>query len=306
MTEQDKKWSSYGFRILLSTVSHPFEYAKVLIQIGYEPIPPRPSTTFFGKPALKLPNIFEYVKHIKTVDGFSGCYRGLESKVCGSLLSAIATQKVIEYLEVHKNEEEDGVEDEDVEVARRKKFIRTIRNDILTRATTILVSQPFHVITVRMMAQFVGRELRYRGIFGSIGEIYRQNGILGFFSGLIPRLLGDILTVLMANSLTYAINTYVVEEKELQVYTSATMMFIATAVTYPFQVVSNCMAVTRSGLMAGSPPLMPHYGTWIDCWNDLSSRNQLKRGSSLIMRYYVGPQLSLRNEIIPKISTFKN
>lgn len=61
-------------------------------------------------------------------------------------------------------------------------------------------------------------------MFGSIGEIYRQNGILGFFSGLIPRLLGDILTVLIANTLTFVINTYIVEEKDLQVYTSATMM----------------------------------------------------------------------------------
>ncbi|KAL3275310.1 hypothetical protein HHI36_020077 [Cryptolaemus montrouzieri] len=295
---QENKWSSYGFRILLNTVSHPFEYAKVLIQIGYEPIPPKPSTTFFGKPALKLPNIFEYVKHIKTVDGFTGCYKGLESKVCGSLLSAIATQKVTEYLEVNRNDDD---EDEDVEIARRKKFIRTIKNDIITRATTIIVSQPFHVITVRIMAQFIGREIKYRGIFGSIGEIYRQNGLLGFFSGLIPRLVGDILTVLMANTLTYVINTYVVEEKELQVYTSATMMFLATAVTYPFQVVSNCMSVTRSGLMAGSPPLMPHYGTWVECWTDLSTRNQLKRGSSLLIRYYVGPQVS----IMPKMTNLK-
>ncbi|XP_045462917.1 mitochondrial carrier homolog 2 [Harmonia axyridis] len=304
MTEQhENKWSTYGFRILINTVSHPFEYAKVLIQIGYEPIPPKPSTTFFGKPALKLPNIFQYVKHIKTVDGFTGCYRGLESKACGSILSAIATQKVTDYLEMNRNDEDD--DELDVELLKRKRFIRNTRNDIVTRATAIIVSQPFHVITVRIMAQFIGREVKYRGIFGSIGEIYKQNGLLGFFSGLIPRLLGDILTVLVANTLTYVINTYIVEEKELQVYTSATMMFIATAVTYPFQVVSNCMAVSKSGLMAGSPPFMPHYGTWVNCWTDLSNRNQLKRGSSLLVRYYVGPQFSVDSKMMPKMSSLK-
>lgn len=289
MTElEENKWSSYGLRIILNTVSHPFEYAKVLIQIGYEPIPPRPTTTLFGKPALKLPNVFEYVKHIKSVDGFSGCYRGLEAKVCGNWLSAIATQKVADYLEVNKSEEDEG---EDAEILKKKKFIRSVKNDIVTRATAIVVSQPFHVITIRIMAQFIGREVKYRGIFGSVGEIYRQNGILGFFSGLFPRLLGDILVVLLANTLTYVINSYVIEEKELQVYTSATMTFLATALTYPFQVVSNCMAVTNSGIMGGSPPIMPHYGSWLECWTDLSSRNQLKRGSSLFIRYYVGPQV---------------
>lgn len=47
--------------------------------------------------------------------------------------------------------------------------------------------------------------------------------MLGFFSGLIPRVLGDILSVLLAGGLTYAINRYLVEEKELKVYTAATM-----------------------------------------------------------------------------------
>ena len=59
-----------------------------------------------------------------------------------------------------------------------------------------------------------------RGVFGSIAEIYKQNGILGFFSGLIPMLIGDILSVLLASCLTYGINKYLIEEKELQNYTS--------------------------------------------------------------------------------------
>lgn len=290
--DHENKWSNYGLRIMLNGLSHPFEYAKVLIQIGYEPIPPKPTTTFLGKPALKLPNIFEYVKHIKTVDGFSGCYRGLGPKICGNLVSAVATQKIAEWLESRdKEEDEESDVDDDPAIERRKKFMRTVKNELITRTTAIIVSQPFHVITIRIMAQFIGREIKYRGIFSSVGEIYKQNGILGFFSGLIPRLVGDILCVLFANSLTYVINSYMVEERQLQVYTSATMTFIAAAITYPFQVVSTCMSVTNSGLMAGSPRLMPHYNSWLDCWTDLSNKNQLKRGSSLLIRYYAGPQV---------------
>ncbi|XP_064212092.1 mitochondrial carrier homolog 2 isoform X2 [Tribolium castaneum] len=291
--DNENKWSGYGLRIFLNTLSHPFEYAKVLIQIGYEPIPPHSSKTLLGKPALKLPNIFQYVKHIKSVDGLSGCYRGLGPKVCGSLINLVATQKMMEYLDLNQQDEE---EDTDVEENRKQKFLKCLKGDIITHTTAIIISQPFHVITIRIMAQFVGKEAKYVGVFGSIGEIYRQNGILGFFSGLIPRLIGDILSVLLASSLTYVVNKYLIEEKEIQNYTSAAVcnhisQMVSSSIMYPFQVVSNCMAVSNSGLLAGSPPYMLHYNTWIDCWNDLSSRNQLKRGSSLLVRYYKGPSL---------------
>jgi carrier protein len=55
------------------------------------------------------------VKHIKTVDGLSGCYRGLGPKVCGNLISVVATQKMIDYLDLNRAEEE---EDTDVEENR--------------------------------------------------------------------------------------------------------------------------------------------------------------------------------------------
>jgi len=36
------------------------------------------------------------------------------------------------------------------------------------------------------------------------------------------------------------------------------------------------------------PPHMPVYTSWIHCWSHLSQTNQLKRGSSLLIRYYTG------------------
>lgn len=54
---------------------------------------------------------FFLVKHIKSVDGFSGCYNGLAPKVCGNLLSAIATQKLLDYLEPPKDDDDDFEEE---------------------------------------------------------------------------------------------------------------------------------------------------------------------------------------------------
>ncbi|KAF5276505.1 hypothetical protein FQA39_LY06574 [Lamprigera yunnana] len=291
--KRGNNWSNYALRNVVSAASHPLEYAKVLIQIGHEPIAPR-STTLFGKPALKLPNIFEYVKYIKSVDGFIGCYRGLLPKVCGNVASAFASQKVLQHMDFDKDEIDDEL---DEPTNRKEVFLRSVKKDLVTRTTAIIISHPFHVITIRIMAQFVGRETTYNGLFTSIYQIYQDSGIMGFFCGLVPRLLGDILSLLLASTLSYVVNTYVFDDRELQMYTSATMSFVASAIMYPFQVVSICMGVNGTQLAAGSPPNMPIYNSWLDCWSDLSRRNQLKRGSSLLMRYYVGPQVIISGRI---------
>lgn len=32
--QKDNKWSNYALRVIVNTASHPFEYAKVLIQVS--------------------------------------------------------------------------------------------------------------------------------------------------------------------------------------------------------------------------------------------------------------------------------
>lgn len=44
----------------------------------------------------------------------------------------------------------------------RKKFIRTLKRDLISRISAIVICHPFHVIALRMMAQFVGKETKYR------------------------------------------------------------------------------------------------------------------------------------------------
>lgn len=39
-----------------------YTYSVKMLQIGHEPISPKPTVTLFGKPALKLPNVFTYSK----------------------------------------------------------------------------------------------------------------------------------------------------------------------------------------------------------------------------------------------------
>lgn len=56
---------------------------------------------------------FFSVQHIKQVDGFGGCYRGLTPKLVGSVIGVIGSEKVVKKLGLdgtHEDDEKDEVE----------------------------------------------------------------------------------------------------------------------------------------------------------------------------------------------------
>ena len=57
--------------------------------------------------------------------------------------------------------------------------VEKIIHETSERMAILVVTQPFQVLAVRCMAQFVGGENKYNGILSGFGEIYRENGILG-------------------------------------------------------------------------------------------------------------------------------
>lgn len=287
------EWFELFGRLGVTAIGYPIEYVKVLIQIGHEPLPPKPTRTLFGRPALALPGVFTYMKHIKKVDGFTGLYRGLMPKLCTNLLSGFTYRVVIERLP--DLDPDELLNKPDSELTNEQKiciFVHGLIKETAARCVQIIASHPLHIITIRTMAQFVGREEQYGGLFGSIKEIFQQDGILGFFSGLVPRMIGDILVLWVGASTAFFINAFVVDEETLKGYVRSSMAYLASALFYPFAVVSNVIVVNNCGLKAGIPPNMPIYANWYDCWSHLSAIGQLKRGSSILWRYYSGPYIS--------------
>lgn len=145
------------------------------------------------------------------------------------------------------------------------------------------LTQPFHVVSVRMMAQFVGQETAYRTVTQSLYEIWSNEGILGLFSGLPAKLVCDISCLVLSSSTIYLIQKYMTERKS-NGQVNAFVQFVWSSVLYPMQVVSTCMAVTGSKLALGNPPHMKVYSSWIGCYNDLTLAGEQKRGSSLFFR----------------------
>lgn len=155
----------------------------------------------------------------------------------------------------------------------------------MAHSTTTVLTHPFHVITLRYMVQFIGREAKYCELRDSTVTIYREEGILGFLAGLIPCLLDDIISLWLCNSLAYPVNTYALDGgvstmNEMKRYPSCHRIF-ASMLTYPFVLVSKPMDVNNCGLAGGSPPYSPIYTSWIDCWCMLQKEGNMSKGNSL-------------------------
>lgn len=286
-----------------SAVSHPFQYAKVLIQLGHEPLAARSTRTLLGRPALAYPSVFHYVGHIRRKDGFTGLWRGLTPKLCSLALQHVTQERFYQNYppepELSEQTEEELSDEE-----KKARFLKMTLRDIACKITCVVVTQPLQVIGVRAMAEFVGGDNKYSGgltfgLYGGLCEILKENGVLGLWSGLIPRLLGEVGVLVTTAGLTFLVNNYVITEKEMKQYTGHVAGFLAGSLFYPFQVVSTCMTVSGSGLLMGLPPRMPLYTGWMDCLQQLKAKNQLKRGSSLLFRYYSGPQRIVGDRVIP-------
>lgn len=117
----------------------------------------------------------------------------------------------------------------------------------------VVISQPFQVISIRMMAQFVGQETQYTGVLGSFREILAQDGIGGLFSGLAPRLANEIGCLVLVNGTSYLICKYLVKDPMVQAYCSTLTSYVFQSIFYPFQVVSACMSVSGTKCVYNGP-----------------------------------------------------
>jgi mitochondrial carrier len=159
-------------------------------------------------------------------------------------VSSHFSEKIADYFQCPRVEDEENDLNEE---QFYKRYETKLKRDVITHTAGAIISSPFHVISIRMMAQFVGKETKYNTIVGSIVQIYNEEGILGFFSGLIPRLIFDLSCVVIASTATYLIGRHFIKDKEARVYISPFTSFVCSSVFYPMNVVSTHMIINGAG-----------------------------------------------------------
>uniref|UniRef100_A0A8C0D498 Mitochondrial carrier homolog 2 n=1 Tax=Balaenoptera musculus TaxID=9771 RepID=A0A8C0D498_BALMU len=186
----------------LTILSQPLTYVKVLIQGGYEPLPPTTGRNIFGQQFCQLPGLSCYAQHVASINGKYGLFTGLTPRLCSGVLGSVVHGKVLPHYQECDKAEESGSGNVQKEETTR---------EAMAHSAATLIIHPFHVITLRYMVQFIGRESKYCGLCDFLATIHREEVILGFFAGLIPRLLGDSISLWLCNSLAYLVNTYALD-----------------------------------------------------------------------------------------------
>ena len=117
--------------------------------------------------------------------------------------------KVLQHYQECDKAEESGSGNVQKEVSSSfDQVIKETTQEMMAHSAATLITHPFHMITLRDMVQFIGRESKYCGLYDSIATIYQEASIPGFFTGLIPHLLGDIISLWLCNSPAYIIHAF--------------------------------------------------------------------------------------------------
>uniref|UniRef100_A0A5F9DUA8 Mitochondrial carrier homolog 1 n=1 Tax=Oryctolagus cuniculus TaxID=9986 RepID=A0A5F9DUA8_RABIT len=278
-------------------------FCLLILKVGHEPMPPTLGTNVLGRKVLYLPSFFTYAKYIVQVDGKIGLFRGLSPRLMSNALSTVTRGSM---KKVFPPDEMEQVSNKDDMKTSLRKVVKETSYEMMMQCVSRMLAHPLHVISMRCMVQFVGREAKYSGVLSSIGKIFKEEGLLGFFVGLIPHLLGDVVFLWGCNLLAHFINAYLVDDSvsdtpgglgndqnpgsqfsqalAIRSYTKFVMGIAVSMLTYPFLLVGDLMAVNNCGLQAGLPPYSPVFKSWIHCWKYLSVQGQLFRGSSLLFR----------------------
>lgn len=298
-------------RALMFIPGYPVRYIQRLIQMGYEPVPPRRCFSFLlRRHAYYYPSVFGYARTIARTDGWRALYRGVAIQFVEDLIELAATNLLypIIHSAVHKipmpfhsRMEQGDVPDTDPAYSLPSILTRGTRRFIVGLTNQCLVQvivQPFHVITVRTMAQFIGKENTYNGLYSSVKEIYHTEGLGGFFTGLIPALLGHLCSNLIYTSLWIMLEIVVgnISNDIIKVMVDSLvgaplLGYIPGTYAYPFTLMTNLMIVNDTGLAAGSLPRVPVFNGWMDSYRHLKTTGQLFRGSALLFSRYAYPNI---------------
>lgn len=293
-------WKNYGYLVGGTITLYPFTLVRTLIQVGIEPIKPRIHTSYFGTKSLAYPGLVTYARHIVKVDGLSGLLRGVVPYVTYSVLVQASTDVL--RLPVDKvvrgsmdlvltrqpdvPDNEDGVQTFNHAVRR---YFRKFCVSSIVGIVSCTLFHPMKVIAVRAMVQFDGKETTYSliNIISAFKEIYSNEGICGFFAGLVPLLIarvgGAFLQNFFSMLLEQAMHYWVPDgiHESYRAFQQVFATFIAGHIMYPYQLVSTMMIVNGSGLKASQFGVEP-FDSWSSCYSYLSHHGIRYRGSNII------------------------
>ena len=290
---------------VLTTPLHPVRFVHVLIQLGHEPVPPeRRYSLIFRRYMYYWPGLFGYARAIARQDGWRELYRGWGGSLATECVNIVASSLLEPYVKKFVNalplnvvpNDGDTPDNEDNIQTTRAVMVRGARlfvhKLVLSSCVTIII-QPFYTIAVRMIAEHVGKEAIYTSVWTSLQEIYREEGLAGFYKGTIPALLGGVLATAM--HVTIWIGFELAANMIAQVWGKTLIRnvirpfmisYVPRSYSYPFELMRAVMSVNNSRLAIGTPPQIPIFNSWRDSFWHLKATHLMYRGSVFYLPRY--------------------
>ncbi|VDD81588.1 unnamed protein product [Mesocestoides corti] len=299
---------------IIRQLLNPLRVTRTLIQLGYEPLPPKSCISpfhFFTWNATTLncyPNVFVYTRHLFRTCGFwnvATC--GFASHFIFNILGEACHFMIHQYVVEQTLCNRGWLQDEDIagksdsmlvecmmEEAPFSQFTLHLLKLCFLKTYEVFLTQPFYVIMVRQAASLIGGEARYSWLFQAVCSIYKDSGLLGFFSGLTPRLIFEVARLALYLSLCRVLRRRVLglfpRSSLLRPLRSVMDIFI-NIFFYRLDVVSCVMAVHGSRLALAAEA--NSFTGWRDCKRVFASSGQLSRGFWPFWRMHV------QNEHLP-------
>uniref|UniRef100_A0A8C6WYP9 Mitochondrial carrier 1 n=1 Tax=Neogobius melanostomus TaxID=47308 RepID=A0A8C6WYP9_9GOBI len=179
-----------------------------------------------------------------------------------------------------------------VQVDGKRGLFRGLSSHIVCCAVSTVVKrrvkQVNGMLSVRCMAQFMGREVKYSGMLSGMVRIFKEEGLAGLYVGLVPHVLGELLYLWGYKLLCHFINTYTDDDtlsqaSAIRSYSRFVINIAMKLLKSPFMQVSDLMALNDCGLAAGLPPYSPVFKSWLQCWNHLRSQVQPPTKASALL-----------------------
>ncbi|KAH8868242.1 Mitochondrial carrier like [Schistosoma japonicum] len=134
---------------------------------------------------------------------------GLPANIIGSFFKSYSTNVTMEYLTPDFFEKKTFFEDDQ----GIRIFLISTSKLTVARVVGVVVSYPFQVLMIRQMSQFINGTRLYDFMFNAFPTILETEGFLSFFSGLTPRLIGEVITVWLTACLAYIFNKYIFADR---------------------------------------------------------------------------------------------
>ncbi|CAH8587208.1 unnamed protein product [Schistosoma turkestanicum] len=248
------------------------------------------TTQMFSLTASFLNNYFIVVKgrKLRQEVGLYGIFTiGLPANILGSFVKSYSTTITMEYLTPDSFEKKSYFEtDKGIRI-----FLISTSKCTFARVIGVVVSYPFQVIMIRQMSQFLNGVRLYDSILNAFPAILKNEGFLSFFSGLTPRIIGEVITVWLTACLAYAFNKYIFKDSidpSLKKHTPFVTEIMVSGATHGLTVTSTVMAAADS-----ANNVVPVFNNWWQCYSYLNRSDAFVRGSSLFFRRAPSPMSKL-------------